>query len=346
MADSQASLLVEQVRSGATASFSSWRPTGSCRCPPEELIPLQVELARGRRPRVWPDAPRTPCAALDARLLGPFLERQAGEEVLAFFAAERSHPVLIEAILRRRDVPRPLLARARAPRLPPDLQEILLLRQDAIIEEPAILEALEENPQLSPYTPAPHRRVPRAPAAARAAGCAPPRRREIEEMDEADLAAAIDTRARSSCRPRARWRSQTGLSEGQIRLLPIPARLQAVARRHRAAARRSCCATSNAQVALSVVLNNTLSEQEVEQTRAQPLRGRGGPGRHRQEARVGLQATIVPRRWCRTPARRCRSALRLVPRMAVRDLRDLGRDAMFPTRCARRPCVCIESSRQ
>ena len=60
--------------------------------------------------------------------------------------------MLIEAILRRRDVPRAVLLAASPAALPPDLQEVLLLRQDAIVEEPAILEALEENPQLSTYT--------------------------------------------------------------------------------------------------------------------------------------------------------------------------------------------------
>ncbi|HEY4575877.1 MAG TPA: hypothetical protein VIJ26_17990, partial [Thermoanaerobaculia bacterium] len=149
MADSPSSALLERVRSG-NRQFQLLAAEGVLPLPPEELIPLQVDLAQGDDEEVAELARRS-LRAVDARLARPFLERQAGPEALTYFAEESSHPMLLEAILRRRDVPRPILARL-ARRLPPDLQEVLLLRQDAIIEEPAILEALEANPQVSSFT--------------------------------------------------------------------------------------------------------------------------------------------------------------------------------------------------
>ncbi len=70
--------------------------------------------------------------------------------MLEYFALGETHPIILEAIMRRRDVPRHLLVDLAA-RLTPDLQESLLLRQDAIIEEPEILSSLESNPELSVY---------------------------------------------------------------------------------------------------------------------------------------------------------------------------------------------------
>ncbi len=148
MADSQSSLL-EQIRSG-NRRLQLLAADGVLPLPPEELIPLQVELARGTDQEVS-DRARDNLLKVDPRLLRPFLERAAREPVLAFFAEEARNPQILEAILRRRDTPRRILAWL-ARRVPPDLQELLLLRQDAIVEEPAILQALEENPQVSIYS--------------------------------------------------------------------------------------------------------------------------------------------------------------------------------------------------
>ena len=164
--------------------------------PPEELIPLQVELARGVDPEIANSAVES-LRQVEPRIVVPFLERQAGAEVLGFFAAEVRHPLLLETILRRRDVPRRLLVDL-ARRLPADLQEALLLRQDAIIDEPAILDALERNPQLSVYIQRriteyrehllPQEPTPRA---------APAARRSDEEMRDEELPAAIEKVASS-----------------------------------------------------------------------------------------------------------------------------------------------------
>jgi len=315
--------LLAQVRSG-NRQLQLLAAEGVLPLPPEEMIPLQVDLAQGLDPEVA-ELARQSLRGIDVRIARPFLERGAGAEVLSWFAEETSHPVLIEAIVRRRDTPRPLLARL-ARRLPPDLQEILLLRQDAIVEQPAILEALEENPQVSTYTLRriaeyrehllPRERTPvvHAPVVA-------------EEMDEEELAEAIEA-ARELPAAGELEPERTRLTEGQIRMLPVPARLK-LSRRAPRTLRLILLRDSNAQVAVSVIVNNSLSDQEVEQVAA---------SRSVVEEVLGLIAkkrdwigkyNVVKALVCnpRTPTG---TALRLVPRLAVRDLRELSRDRNIP----------------
>ncbi len=315
--------LLEQVRSG-NQQLQLLAADGLLPLPPEELIPIQVELALGMDPEVATRA-KASLRSVDVRLAGPFLERIAGEEVLTWFAEEASHPVLIESIIRRRDTPRPLLARLGR-RLPPDLQEILLLRQDAIVEHPAILEALEENPEASTYSlrriaeyrehllPRERTQVVRAPV-------------ELEEMDEEELAIAIEA-ARELPPSGELEPERTKLTEGQIRMLPVPARLK-LTRGAPRTLRGILLRDSNAQVATSVVINNSLSDQEVEQIAS-----------NRSVVEEVLVLVARKRDWIgkynimralvwnpRTPAG---TSLRLVSRLAVRDLRELSRDRNIP----------------
>jgi hypothetical protein len=323
LADSQSSLL-EQIRSG-NRQLQLLAADGVLPLPPEDLIPLQVELARGGDPQVA-DRARDNLLRVDLRILRPFLERQAREPVLAFFAEEARNPVLLETILRRRDVPRRILAWL-ARRVPPDLQEILLLRQDAIVEEPAILQALEENPQVSGYS---QRRIaeyrehllPRQRTAV-SAGAPQPEPMEIldEELEEV-IAAARELP------PSGEVEEKTGLSEGQIRQLPVPARLK-LTRGAPRSLRSILLRDTNAQVAVSVILNNSLSEQEVEQTAA-----------NRSVVEEVLETISKKRDWVNkytvtkalvwNPRTPLPTALRLVAKLAVRDLRELGRDRNVP----------------
>lgn len=321
MAESQGSLL-DHVRSGANRQLQVLAASGLLPLPPEELIPLQVELARGVDPEISRSAVES-LRKVDPRIVAPFLERQAGAEVLGFFAAESTHPLLVETILRRRDVPRPLLVDL-ARRLPADLQEILILRQDAIIDEPAILDALERNPQLSVYI---QRRITeyrehllpqgRRPAPAPAAPAFP------EEMSEQELAAAVE-RVRQEMLAEGEVETETGLSEGQIRMLPVPARLK-LARGASRQLRTILLRDTNPQVALAALLGNPLSDQEVEQAAAS-----------RAVVEEVLEAISKKREWIsrynvakllvQNPRTPLPIALRLVNRMSVRDLRDIGRD--------------------
>jgi hypothetical protein len=324
VADSQASLL-DQVRSGTNRQLQVLAASGLLPLPPEELIPLQVELARGGDPEIAPRAAEA-LRGMDARIAGPFLEHQAFESVLSYFAAESSHPGLIEIILRRRDVPRQVL-KDLARRLSPDLQEVLILRQDAILDEPTILDALEGNPQLSSYT---QRRIseyrqhllPRE-----RGGTAGPVPVPIEEMEDEDLATTLSAIKRAMP-VEGEVEDQTGLSEGQIRMLPVPARLK-LARGASRVLRGILLRDSNTQVALSALLSNNLPDQEVEQV-----------ANSRAVGEEILEAVARKREWVsrypvakalvKNPKTPLPISLKLVNRLAVRDLRDLGRDKNIP----------------
>jgi hypothetical protein len=315
--------LLEQVRSGENRQLQALAASGLLPLPPEQLIPLQVTLARGVDEEIAGQA-RESLKGLEPRVLAGFLQGEADAEALSFFAGESTHPVVLEAILRRRDVPRPLLVEL-ARRLPADLQEVLLLRQDAIVEEPPILDALEQNLELSTYS---RRRIaeyrqhllPRERAAE-------PVSPELEEMDDAALEEAIAA-VREIAAEGEVEAEKTGLPEGQIRMLPVPARLK-LSRGAPRMLRMVLVRDSNAQVAVSVVMNNTLSEQEVEHVASS-----------RSVVDDVLIAVSKRREWVskyhvaralafnpRTPLP---TAIRLVPRLSVRDLREMSKDRNVP----------------
>lgn len=320
MADSQASLL-EQVRSGSNRQLQLLAAEGLLPLPPEQLIPVQVSLTLGSDMEVATRAAES-LKKVDARFAQSYLAREAGPEVLAFFAGYVSHPLVIETILRRRDVPRHILADL-ARRLPADLQEVLLLRQDAIVEAPEILDALEENPDRSSYT---QRRIdeyrehllprersrpqPSAPAAE-------------DEIDDFELAAEVEA-ARALPESGEIDVEKTKLSEGQIRTLSIPARLK-LTRGAPRSLRGILIRDSNSLVAVSVITNNALSDQEVEQI-----------ANHRAVVEEVLEAVARNRQWvgkyniCKAlvqnPRTSTATALRLMTRLSVRDLRELSRD--------------------
>lgn len=325
MADSPSPLL-EQVRSGDNRELQMLAAQGLLPLPPEQLIPLQVSLAQGADYEVATRAAES-LKAVDARFAQSYLAREASEPVLAFFAAYVRHPLVIETILRRRDVPRPILADL-ARRLPSDLQEILLLRQDAILEAPEILDALESNPDLSTYS---QRRIAeyREHLLPRHLRPAPEPAPPVEEgeMDDAALAAALEA-AREQPASGEVDTERTKLSEGQIRTLSIPARLK-LARGAPRSLRAILIRDSNTQVALATLLNNAVSDQELEQT-----------ANSRSVVEDVLEAIARKREWvgkynvCKALVQNPRTplptALRLVPRMSVRDLRELSRDRNIP----------------
>ena len=324
MADSQASLL-DQVRSGANRQLQVLAASGFLPLAPEDLIPIQVQFARGLDPELAGKASEA-LRQVDVRVAAPYLERQAGEDVLAFFAGQVTHPRLIEIILRRRDVPRRLLVDL-ARRLPPDLQEILVLRQDAILDEPEILSALEANPQLSVYV---QRRIteyrehllPRERSAR--FGSAP--EAPVEEIDDATLAAALD--AVKTLPPSGEIDAEIGLSEGQIRMLPVPARLK-LSRGAPRTLRNILLRDTHPQVACAALLFNNLSDQEIEQTASS-----------RSVQQEVLEAIGKKREWIgrypvmkaliQNPRTPLPLALKHVPRLAVRDLRDMAKDRNIP----------------
>ncbi|MES1242285.1 MAG: hypothetical protein ABUT39_11755 [Acidobacteriota bacterium] len=325
MADSQASLL-DQVRSGSNRQLQVLAASGFLPIAPEDLIPIQVELARGNDIELASKAAEA-LRQVDIRVAAPYLERQAGEDVLAFFAGQTSNPRLLETIVRRRDVPRHLLVEL-ARRLPSDLQEVLVLRQDAIVEEPAILEALEQNPELSNYV---QRRI------AEYREHLLPRERTSrtlgeqgypDEIDEAAFAAEVQAVKKALPATDAEILENSGLSEGQIRMLSVPARLK-LSRGAPRNLRTVLLRDTNPQVACAALLFNNLNDQEVEQTAAS-----------RSVVEEVLEAIAKKREWIgRYPVMKALIhnprfplplALKYVPRLSVKDMRALAKDRNVP----------------
>jgi len=312
--------LVQEVLSGSNRELLELAASGFLPLPPDQLLPVQVALARGDDAELRQRATES-LRSMDPRVAAPFLAQAAGPAELAFFAAEVSHPLIVETILRRRDVPRQLLVDL-ARRLPGDLQELLLLRQDAIVEEPAILNALEENRQLTPYT---QRRIneyrehllPQRSAAVRVALV-----EAAERLTDQELAAAIE--AVRGVPVEGEIEDTTGLSEGQIRMLTVPQRLR-LTRGASRVMRQILLRDPNAQVAVAVLTHNNFSEQEMEQV-----------VRSRSVLEDVLLEVAKRREWvarysiCRAlisnPKTPVAISVRLLPKMSVRDLRLVSRD--------------------
>ncbi|KAB2957430.1 MAG: hypothetical protein F9K16_14235 [Thermoanaerobaculia bacterium] len=318
--------LLEQIRSGASPELELLAAKGILPLSPEELVPLQVHLTGSDDPKIAACA-REALAGLEPGVATEFLAAEANEPELRWFAFGHPDPRVIEAVLRRRDTPRGLLAEV-APRLSPDLQEALLLRQDAIVEHPAILDALEANPGLSLFA---RRRIqeyrehllpregrqepaPAEPFAAGPAALTPEELAEIEQVRSLPAQGDIDER--------------TGLSESQVRALPVPVRIklgQGAGRTLRSILIRD----SNRLVALAVLANSAFSEEEVEQVasnRSIDDEVLTFVSRRRQWiSRYGVCRALVQNP--RTPVG---ISVRLVARLSVKDLKALRFDRNIP----------------
>ena len=312
--------LVEQVRSGVSRELQLLAAQGILPLSAQDLIPLQVELTDSESPEISGYA-RSSLEELDPKLAATFVETEASEEVLGYFATNPSHPFVLEALMRRRDVPRFLLVDL-AGRLPPDLQESLLLRQDAIIEEPEILVALEANPELSVYA---RRKIveyrehllPRQPHVDEA-GFSDLQRLELAPEDLAAIEKAKDL-------PAVGERDEkTGLSESQIRVLPVPLKIK-LSRGASRTLRNILIKDTNQSVALSVIVNSAMSDDEIAQIASS-------------RSVIDEVLTLISRRreWlakykiCSALAKNPRIpagvAVKILPKLSVRDLRSMSKD--------------------
>ena len=318
--------LLEQILSGSNRQLQVLAASGLVPLPPEELLPIQVALA-GSPDEEIAGKSREALSNIDPRMAANFLSQQAGEAELAYFGLSHQQPVILEAILRRRDVPRELLAQL-APIVKPEMQEILVLRQDAIVEQPEILIALERNPQLSSYA---KRRIWEYREHLLPRDKVPPKKpeevlAEVEALTEEEMREAIEEAREKPAE--GKLEESTGLTDVQIRSLPIPVRIK-MARGANRQVRSILIRDPTAQVALSVLLGNSLPDQEVEQI-----------ANNRSVVAEVLAEIPKKREWIRkygiaralvkNPRTRLAISVKLVPRMVMRDLRDLARDKNVP----------------
>lgn len=115
----------------------------------KELIPRLISLTSGDDAEMARRAANS-LQSLDGRTVANWLESHGTEDGFTYFARHRKDVVVIEAILTSRCTPGSVLEKL-APTLNAHLQEVLVLRQDAIVERPEIVVALEQNPALTSY---------------------------------------------------------------------------------------------------------------------------------------------------------------------------------------------------
>lgn len=323
-AASQHSRLVEQVLSGRKPELQELAATGMLPLPPRELVRLQVSLAETAEKRVAEKAAGS-LEATEPRQLAEIISEGLPADALPWIARHRDHPLILEAIVRRSDVQRELLSRM-AVTLTEELQEVLLLRQDAIVEAPEILEALEGNPRLSSYSRrriSEYRRHLLRPA--------PTARLEVDEVVVEEEIPDVTREEVEEAIEQAKVEPGhgevdeiTGLSESQLRTLPLPVRLK-LSRRAPRALRGILVRDTNPTVAVSVLENNPMSESEVEQI-----------ARSRAVVDDVLAAIARNRSWVRkypialalvkNPRTPVGTAIRLASGLSVRDLRSIGKD--------------------
>lgn len=315
----------DQVLGGGSQDLRRLAAKGLVPLAPEQLIPLQVKLAADADSEVASLAAEA-LLAVDPRVAAPVLAHGPDADLLGYFAVHAEHPLILETIVRHRSVPHAVLLDLAA-RLPGEVQEVLILRQDAILAEPAILDALETNPDLRRSV---RRRLreyrehllPREPVPADSAApdSEPPTGdydATPEEVEQAIEAALLEPAVGD-------FDQESGLSEGQIRTLSVPVRLQ-LSRGAGKTLRDILIRDSNPLVASSVLQYNTFSDAEVERV-----------ARMRTVVEEVLETIGRSRRWMRkypialalvrNPRTPIPIAVGLVPRMAVRDLRILRLD--------------------
>ncbi len=318
--------LRDQVLSGDKPELQQLAASGLLPLPPAELIAIQIQLT-AVADAATASAATESLAGTEPKLLAQVVRDGLEVASLEWLAHSQPHPLVLEQILRRKDAS-PALLMSMAGELTADLQETLLLRQDAIVEQPEILETLERNPALSSYS---RRRITeyrrhllrKEPAAsAEPAEEVVPTEDEIEQISEEEVAAAVEEAKEEPAVGEVD--EVTGLSESQLRTLALPIRLK-LSRRAPRALRAILVRDTNSNVAVSVLENNPMSESEIEQI-----------AKSRAVVDDVLSVIAKNRTWIRkypimlalvkNPKTQAGIAVKLAPRLSVRDLRQVSKD--------------------
>ncbi len=291
----------------------------------EKLIELQLELGRSSDPRLAEMAIAT-LKESEPAAVSEVLE-SASEEVLEFACRKLAHPVILESVLMR---PRldPSLIGYLASWVGPDLQEFVLLRQDEIRSRPEILGRLASNPSVS-------RRSLRLIEEYRRHLVGQRRDSGVGQVGDVEEVFDLDDRPSpeeilevieqaAQAPVEGEVDVESGLSEGQIRSLPVGLRMKLCFGATRTV-RDILLRDNNPQIAVGALKHSSISDAEVE-----------GIAQQRNVVQEVLVEISQKRRWMsrygtmlalvRNPRTPVGIALRYVPRVAVRDLRTLSMD--------------------
>jgi len=118
------------------------------------------------------------------------------------------------------------------------------------------------------------------------------------------------------------------LKDSEIRQLPVPMRMK-VARGAPVQVRSVLIRDTNAQVALAVMYGNNLTDQEVEMIAASRS-VRDEVLAEIPKKREWIQKYTVVKSLVKNPRTQLATAVKLVPRLSVKDLRELSKDKNVP----------------
>ena len=315
--------LAGEILDGHNRELQMLAARGLVPLPPPELMEVQVRLASSSDVEIAALASAA-ILELDAKMAADLVLEGASEKVIAYLGHHVSHPAVVKAIVGYRSVSHELLAEL-AEGLDEELQELLLLRQDAIIEAPAILDALERNPKLGSYG---KRRIQEYREHLLPRDRPAPRRRaqleaEAEALTDKELVEAINE-ARQTPAVGEEQEDLTGLTESQIRTLAVPVRMK-LTRGASRGMRNVLVRDPNPMVATAALSSNPMGESEIEQVatnRSVVHEVLETIGNHRSWTRkYNIVAALV-----KNPRTPVGIAVRLLPRVSVRDLQGLARD--------------------
>ena len=322
----QASLL-DQILSGTNRNLQVLAAQGLVPLAPEDILPIQVALTGSPDVEIAQHAQATLQNA-DGEMVGEFLREQAGERELEFFSRPGQKASWVEAVIRRPDTPRHVLAGV-ASTLPPDLQEVLVHRQDAILEMPEILVELEQNSQISNYC---KRRIweyrehllPREKVPPKSAEDVKAEADSISEQEMAEAIAEIKAKEGEQDDKGELVDESQNLTDNEIRQLPVPMRLK-IARKASRSVRAFLIRDPNSMVAVTVITANSLPDSEVEAIAS----NRGVCEEVLTEIskkREWMKKYSIAKCLAKNPKTPLPVSMKLVPRMTVKDLRELSKD--------------------
>jgi hypothetical protein len=319
--------LVTEILEGDRRELRLLAARGLVPLPPGDLVGVQVRLAGDNDEEIAVAAAKA-ILETEPKIVSNLVAETTDREILLYLGRHARNAATIEALIHRRDIPHSVLMEL-AGRVEEDLQEVLLLRQDAIVEHPEIIDALEKNPRLGSYSRRKVReyrehllRRERRPKEGTSR-----LEEEAEALTDGDLATAIDE-VRDLPADGEKDEDLTGLSESQLRALPVAVRMK-LARGAPRGLRSILIRDPNPMVATSVLNHNALGEAEVEQI-----------ARNRSVVSDVLETIGNQRTWTRkysivvalvrNPRAPVAIAMRYVPRLSVRDLQGLSRDRNVP----------------
>ncbi len=327
--------LVGRVLAGDNPQLERLAAEGVLPLPQDQVVGLQVRLAQRQHgsdaAAETSQLARDSLAELDVGYLLQFIRQSAEPEALPYFLQPGTNPALLEAAIQRKGISAEALMEA-APTLDERAQEVLLLRQDLITELPEILEGLSRNSRLSSYSQ-------RLVAEYQKHLVAPPPVEEPQEVkvesleeeltpEEKEEVEAAITEVLNTVEAEGEYDEKTGLTEGQVRMLPLPVRVKLIRGAGRTL-RGILVKDSNPQVAVGVMKASAFSEGEAELV-----------ANNRNVCPEVLVEIAGRRDWIgkykvvkavvKNPRTPVASAIKLLPRLSVRDLSSLKSDRNIP----------------